>query len=443
VPTTRYAKSGDVNIAYQVVGDGPVDLVYVPGFVSNIEAMWEDPGFTRFFDRLASFARLVIFDKRGTGLSDPVPLEHLPTLEVRMDDLRAVMDAVGSEHAFLFGHSEGGNMCILFAASYPGRVSGLILTGSYVKRIRSEEYPWAPTWDERQADIARTIETWGDWGDDDFEVMAPSRAGDPAFRAWVQRYMRLSASPRAAGVLMEMNSKIDVVSILPSIRVPTLLLYREGDRDVLVEEGRYIASRIAGARLVELPGADHWFWAGDNEKMLGEIEEFVTGQRGVPPSDRILATVLFTDIVGSTSAASRLGDLAWRDLLDRHNGAVRSELARWHGVEIDTTGDGFLARFDGPVRAIRCATSISQVVRQLGLEVRCGVHTGELELTGAQVVGLAVHVGARVAALAGPGDVLVSRTVKDLVAGSGIEFVSRGVHELKGVPEPWEIFAVV
>ena len=443
MPATRYAKSGDVNIAYQVVGDGPVDLVYVPGFVSNIELMWEDPGFTRFFDRLASFARLVIFDKRGTGLSDAVSLEHLPTLEVRMDDLRAVMDAVGSENAVLFGHSEGGNMCVLFTASYPQRVSGLILTGSYVKRIRSDEYPWAPTWGERQSDIARTIETWGDLGDDDFEVMAPSRAGDPAFRAWVQRYMRLSASPRAAGVLMEMNSKIDVISILPTIQVPTLLLYRKEDRDVLVEEGRYIASRIHGARLVELPGADHLFWAGNSEEMLGEIEEFVTGRRTVAPSDRVLATVLFTDIVGSTSAASSLGDLAWRDLLDRHNEAVRSELARWQGVEIDATGDGFLARFDGPARAIRCATSISQVVRQLGIEVRCGVHTGELELAGSRVVGLAVHVGARVASLAGPGEVLVSRTVKDLVAGSGIDFVSRGVHELKGVLEPWEIFAVV
>lgn len=442
MPTTRYAQSGDVNIAYQVVGEGPRDIVYVPGFVSNVEVLWEDPVLTRFLDRLASFSRLITFDKRGTGLSDPVLVEQLPTLEVRMDDLRAVMDAVGSERAFLFGHSEGGNMCVLFAATYPERVNGMILTGSYVKRIRSDEYPWAPTWEERKQDIARTVENWGSWDDEAFEELAPSRAADPAFRSWLERYLRLSASPKAAGALMEMNSQIDVTSILPTIQVPTLLLYREHDRDVMVDEGRYIASRIPGARLVELPGADHYFWAGDSEAMLGEIEEFVTGERTASPSDRVLATVLFTDIVGSTSTASSLGDVAWRDLLDRHNATVRSELARWLGIEIDTTGDGFLARFDGPVRAIRCAMAITQAVRPLGLEVRCGLHTGELELAGERVVGLAVHLGARVAALAGPGEVLVSRTVKDLVAGSGIGFTPRGVHELKGVAEPWELFAV-
>ncbi|HEX9846917.1 MAG TPA: adenylate/guanylate cyclase domain-containing protein [Acidimicrobiia bacterium] len=440
MPATHYAKSGDVNIAYQVVGDGPRDLVYVPGFVSNIEVMWEDRGLAGFLDRLAAFSRLIIFDKRGTGLSDSVPVDRLPTLEVRMDDLRAVMDAVGSERAFLFGHSEGGNMCVLFAATFPQRVGGMILTGSYAKRIRSDDYPWAPTWEERLAEIEEVGQHWGE--ETTVGAYAPSRADDPSFLSWLQRYSRLSASPQAAAALMRMNSEIDVTTILPTIRVPTLLLYRKGDGDVHVEEGRYIASKIPEARFVELPGADHFFWAGDSGTMLGEIEEFVTGQRTAAPAERVLATVLFTDIVASTRRAVELGDREWRDLLGRHNAMVRSELARWQGVEITTTGDGFLARFDGPVRAIRCAKAISSSVESLGIEVRCGVHTGELEIVDADVAGLAVHIGARVAALAGPGEVLVSRTVKDLVAGSGIEFASRGVHDLKGFPEPWEVFAV-
>jgi len=440
VPATHYAKSGDVNIAYQVVGDGPMDLVHVPGFVSNIEVMWEDPGLARFLERLAAFSRLIIFDKRGTGLSDPVPIDRLPTLEVRMDDLRAVMDAVGSERAFLFGHSEGGNMCVLFAATFPERVEGMILTGSYARRIRSDEYPWAPTWEERLAQGKEVEQTWGEGTA--VEFYAPSRANDPSFQAWLQRYFRLSASPQAAAALIRMNSQIDVTTILPMIRVPTLLLYKEDDEDVKVEEGRYIGSKIPGARLVELPGADHFFWAGEADTMLGEIEEFVTGHRTAAPSDRVLATVLFTDIVGSTRLAIDRGDRDWRDLLARHNAMVRSELARWQGVEIATTGDGFLARFDGPVRAISCAGAISRGVESLGIEVRCGLHTGELEIVGDDVAGLAVHIGARVAALADPGEVLVSRTVRDLVAGSGIGFVSRGVHDLKGVPEPWEVFAV-
>jgi class 3 adenylate cyclase len=440
VPPTHYAKSGDVNIAYQVVGDGPTDVVYVPGFVSNIEVMWEDPGLTRFLERIASFSRLIIFDKRGTGLSDPVSIDRLPTLEVRMDDLRAVVDSVESESAFLFGHSEGGNMCVLYTATFPNRVQGLILTGSYVKRIRSDDYPWAPTWEERLDHVVEVEKNWGDESLVDF--YAPSRADDPAFRAWFQRYSRLSASPQAASALMRMNSQIDVTSILPTILLPTLLLYRVEDQDVKVEEGRYIASKIPGAKLVELPGADHYFWAGESETMLGEIEEFVTGQRTTMPPERVLATVLFTDIVGSTRLASDLGDRDWRALLGRHNDMVRSELTRWHGIEIGTTGDGFLARFDGPVRAISCATAIQQRMASIGIEVRCGVHTGEIEIVDGNVAGLAVHIGARVAALAQPGEVFVSRTVKDLVAGSGIQFISRGVHELKGVPEPWELFAV-
>jgi class 3 adenylate cyclase len=442
LPTTRYARSGDVNIAYQVIGQGPHDLVYVPGFVSNIEVMWEDPGLARFLDQLASFSRLIIFDKRGTGLSDPVPLDELPTLETRMDDLRAVMDAVGCTRATLFGHSEGGNMCILFASTYPDRADGLILSGSFAKRIRTEDYPWAPTREERMARIEEDERNWGG-GSWPAELYAPSRVGDVAFSDWMQRYARLSASPKAAAALLRMNTEIDVTSVLPHVRVPTLLLYRVDDRDVHIEEGRYIASRIPGAKLVELPGGDHFFWAGDTESTVLEIEEFVTGKRSAPPAERVLATVLFTDIVGSTEAASSLGDRAWLDLLDRHHALVRTELERWRGTEVVTAGDGFLATFDGPARAVRCAAAVAGGVRQLGLEVRCGVHTGEIEMRNGEVGGLAVHIGARIAALAGPGEVLVSRTVHDLVAGAGLELESRGPQELRGVPEPWEVFALI
>lgn len=436
-----YARSSNVSIAYQVTGDGLRDLVYVPGWVSNIEVMWEDPGLARFLLSLASFSRLITFDKRGTGLSDAVSVDQLPTLEMRMDDLRAVMDAAGSERATLFGHSEGGNMCILFAATYPERTDGLILTGSYAKRIRSTEYPWAPTSEERLAHIEEVERSWGDPGL--IEYYAPSRAGDPAFRAWVQRYLRLSASPRAAVELLKMNSQIDVTSILPSIRVPTLLLYRTEDKDVKVEEGRYIASQIPGAKLVELPGADHFFWAGDPQPLIQEIEEFVTGQRTALDRDRVLATVLFTDIVGSTQRASSVGDQAWRDLLVRHNAVVRNELERWRGKEVNTAGDGFLATFDGPARAIRCAKAISEAVIPLGLEVRCGLHTGEIEIVGSDVAGVAVHIGARITALAADREVLVSRTVKDLVAGAGFQFATRGVHSLKGISDAWEVYALV
>lgn len=437
MPETHYARSGDVNIAFQVTGDGPRDLVYVPGWISNIEVMWEDPGLARFLRRLASFSRLITFDKRGTGLSDPVEIDQLPTLEVRMDDVRAVMDAVESERATLFGHSEGGNMCMLFAATYPERTDGLVLTGSYAKRIHSDDYPWAPTWDQRLKEIEATEQTWPDTIT--AASMAPSRAGDEAFATWISRYARLSSSPRAAAAMLRMNSQIDVTSILPAIRVPTLLLYRKDDVDVSVDEGRYIASRIADARLVELPGADHFFWAGDPEPLLAEIEEFVTGHRTAILPDRVLATVLFTDIVSSTEVASSLGDRAWTDLLERHNASVRDELKRWRGKEVNTTGDGFVATFDGPARAISCAQAIAEAIQALGIEVRCGLHTGEVEIVGGDVAGVAVHIAARISAVAEAGEVLVSRTVKDLVAGSGFRFDSRGVHVLKGIPDHWEL----
>jgi len=441
VPVTRYAKSGEVNIAYQVVGEGPSDLVYVPGWVTNVEVMWEEPGLARFLRRLASFSRLITFDKRGVGLSDPVPIGELPTLETRVEDLVAVMDAANSERAIHFGHSEGGSTAIANAARHPERVDRLILFGAYAKRVWSEDYPWAPTLEEREAESAAFEKSW----DDPVriaEFYAPSRAEDAAFVEWIGRWLRLSASPRAAAALNDASSQIDVTGMLGDIRAPTLLLYRREDRDVKIEEGRYVASRIPDSRFVELHGADHYFYAGDTEPILREIEEFVTGHRASANPERVLATVLFTDIVRSTDTAASLGDQKWRDLVERHNNVVRLELVRWRGNEVNTTGDGFLATFDTPADAIRCARAISDEVVKLGIEVRSGIHTGEMEIVGNDVAGLAVHIGARVAQAARGGEILVSRTVKDLVVGSGLSFTSRGTYKLKGVPGQWEMFAV-
>jgi pimeloyl-ACP methyl ester carboxylesterase len=438
-PETRYAKSGDVNIAYQVVGEGSLDLVYVPGWISNVELMWAEPAHAHLLRRLASFSRLILFDKRGTGLSDPVPLDRLPTLEQRMDDVRAVMDAAGSERAALFGSSEGGLMSVLFAATYPKRTTALVACAIYAKRIWSPDYPWAPTPEAREAEIESIERSWG--GEMGVEQIAPS--ADEAFRRRLEAYFRRSASPGAAVALLRMNTQIDVRAALPTIGVPTLILQRVGDRDVNVEESRWIASQIPGAKLVELPGDDHLVWAGDVDQVVDEVEEFLTGSRSLAEADRVLATVLFTDIVGSTERAGEVGDRRWRELLDAHNDAVRRELERFHGREVDSAGDGVFAVFDGPARAIRCASGIRDAVRTLGLDVRAGLHTGEVELAGNQVRGIAVHLGARVAAAAGPGEVLVSSTVKDLVAGSGIEFEDRGEHELKGLPERRRLYAVV
>ena len=441
MPKTRYAKNGDLSIAYQVVGDGPRDLVYVPGWVTNVEVMWEEPGLARFVHRLASFSRFITFDKRGIGLSDPVPVGELPDLETRVADLRAVMDAAESERATLFGHSEGGSTAALFAATYPDRTERLILFGSYAKRIRSDDYPWAPTSEERLAQTEGFEQSWDDPARI-VEFYAPSRADDDAFIEWFGRWLRLSASPKAGAALNTASSNIDVTNVLSDIRVPTLLLYRLEDQDVKIEEGRYIASKIPGARLVELHGADHFFYAGNTEPILQEIEEFVTGYRAAAEPERVLATVLFTDIVASTEKASALGDRTWRDLLERHNATIRDELKKWRGREVDNAGDGFLATFDGPARGIRCAQAITDAVRPLGIEVRCGLHTGEIEIVGSAIAGMGVHIGARISALAGPGEVLVSRTIKDLVAGGGFEFSSRGAHSLKGVSEEWEIYVV-
>ena len=436
----RYAKSGGVNVAYRVNGSGPGDLVYVGGWITHIEAAREDPGIARFQDSLRRFSRVVDFDKRGTGLSDRVPDAQLPTMEERMDDIRAVMDAVGLEQASLFGFSEGGSLAMLFAATYPERTTSLVLWGSFGSMVRRPDYPWGMTPEEIEEAARAYGQRWGTGAG--LSAFLPSRGDDAAARAWWARFQRMAASPGAAVALLRMNGQIDVRGALSSISAPTLILHRRGDVISPVEHGRYLAEHIAGARLVEFEGADHWPWVGEMGPIVEEIEEFLTGARHESEPERALATVLFTDIVGSTEQAARLGDRTWRDLLQRHDAMVRDALARNRGREVKTTGDGFLATFDGPARAIRCAFAIRDNARDLGLDVRAGLHTGECELIGEDIGGLCVHIGARVAALAKPSEVLVSRTVTDLVAGAGLAFESRGTHPLKGVPGEWELFTV-
>ena len=439
VPEVHYARSGDVSIAYQVVGDGPRDLVFVMGWVSNLLLFWEEPSCARFLRRLASFSRLILFDKRGTGLSDRVPNESLPSLEVRMDDVRAVMDAVGSERATVMGVSEGGPLCAVFAATYPDRTSGLVMVGGYARRIIAENYPWGMSQAEHDNWLHLVESTWG--GPVGLDERAPSRAADPAFRSWWANYLRQSASPGAAVQLMRMNGQIDIRHVLPAIRIPTLIIHARQDRTLGIGHGRYLAASIPGAKMVELESVDHLPWVSDSERITSEVEEFLTGRRHTQV-DRVLATVLVTDIVQATQLVASLGDERWRDLLARHYDQVRRRLSEFRGRELDTAGDGVLAAFDGPARAIHCAVAIADDARPLGLTLRAGLHTGECEKLGAKLGGLAVHIGARVAGLAEPGQVLVSSTVKDLVAGSGIEFESQGRHSLKGVPGDWELFAV-
>ena len=433
-PDTRYAKSGDVHIAYQVFGEGSVNLVFAPPFVSNIENYWDEPEFARWLLRLGSYARVVMFDKRGTGMSDRVA--EVPGLDERMDDLRAVMDAVGMERAALMGVSEGGPLTALFAATYPERVDALVLYGSFA-RFAS----WLPT-DEALAQFLDYVEqAWGTGGS--LPLFAPTCGNDPAFVRWWGRFERLGASPASASALMRMNSQIDISGIVPTIRVPTLVIHRTEDVTINVEGGRYLAEHIPGARYIELPGKDHILFVGDNAGEIADaIQEFLTGSRAPVPVDRVLATVLFTDIVGSTEKAAALGDSRWRNLLDKHHTTIRSNLARFRGHEVKTTGDGILATFDGPARGVRCACAVAEEIRPLGIDVRAGLHTGECEMMGDDVGGIAVHIGARVASLAGAGEVLVSRTVKDLVAGSGLRFADRGSQTLKGVPGEWQIYAV-
>jgi pimeloyl-ACP methyl ester carboxylesterase len=438
VPETRYAKSGDVNIAYQVVGDGPFDLIHVPPFVSNLELQWEDPVERRYFERLASFSRLIMFDKRGTGLSDRVAVA---TLEERMDDLRAVMDAAGSERVAVYGSSEGGALAILFAATYPERVSALVLYGAYARLAWAPDYPDGVPDDAWTDGLPLAEATWGrGTGEGPFvNALAPNLANDPVFQKAYGRWERLSASPGAAVAILQMIRDIDVRHLLTAIQVPTLVVHRTADPSHAAGS-RYLGAHIPGAKVVELLGSDYFPHLGDQDAILDEIEEFLTGVRPVYAPDRALSTVLFTDIVSSTERASTLGDDAWTRILDRHDALAAREIDRHRGRRIKTTGDGLLATFDGPARGVRCAQAICEAVRPLGIEARAGLHTGEIELRGDDVGGIAVHIGQRVSGLAGPGEVLVSSTVKDLVAGSGITFADRGSHVLRGVPDEWRIF---
>ena len=438
-PETMYARSGDVNIAYQVIGDAPLDLVFVMGWVSHLEYFWREPNFARFLNRLASFSRLILFDKRGTGLSDRVPIHQLPTLEQRMDDVRAVMDAVGSERAALCGVSEGGPMCSLFAATYPEKTLALVMIGTYAKRIRDEEYPWGPTMEQREHFFEVMRDQWG--GPVGIDERAPSLAHDPQFRDWWATYLRSGASPGAAVALTQMNAEIDVRNVLASIRVPSLVIHRRDDHCLKVEEGRFVAERIPGAKFVELPGNDHLPFVGDQDALLDHVEEFLTGVRHSLEPDTVLATVLFTRIVDSKEHAARLGQERWDDLLRRLHSHFRKEIEWFRGREIDMVGDRPLAIFDGPARAIRCASAITEYASRLGIEMRSGLHTGECEIVDRTVAGVAAQIGVCVANEAKAGEVLVSRTVKDLVAGSGIEFEDRGIRLLAGCGE-WRLFAV-
>ena len=438
VPTTRYARSGDVHIAYQVVGDGPVDLVLVPGWVSNVEAFWEYPDCVDFLNRLAGFSRLIVFDKRGTGLSDRV--SFVPTLETRIDDLRAVLAAVGSSRAVLCGYSEGGPMCALYAATYPSQTAALVMIGSYAARAWRADAPWGRT-RQQLDDFCRLCDA--DWGAPiAIERIMPSVAGDEAARHWWGRFLRMSASPAAVVALNRMNHEIDVRPVLPAVQCPALVLHARDDTQVFVQHGRELAALLPGAHYVEMPGADHAPWGTNREQIVSEIATLVHALGTPAEPERTLATVLFSDIVGSTERAIELGDRGWRDLLGRHHLVMRQLLQRFRGREVDTAGDGFFATFDGPARAVRCAAALIDALRPLQLQVRIGVHTGECETVGGKVAGIAVHIGARVAAAAQPDEVLVSGTVKDLVAGSGLRFQDRGACVLKGLPDAWHLFSV-
>jgi pimeloyl-ACP methyl ester carboxylesterase len=423
-----------------VVGEGDLDLLWIAGYVSNVEFAWQEPLLARFFNRLARFSRLILFDKRGTGLSDRVPRSELPSLEERMDDVIAVLDAVGSERTAVMGHSEGGNLATLYAATYPERVIALVTAGIFAYRKWAPDYPWAETPEERERYIARLESNWGVEGD--IQRIAPSAARDPAFTKRLAAYFRQSASPGDAAALLRMNTEIDIRAVLPTIRVPTLVIHRTDDLDAKVEEGRWIANRIPGAKFIELPGDDHLPWVGDQDSVLDEVEQFLTGRLAPVEPDRVLATILLTDIVGSTERAAELGDRAWKELLERHHSIVREQLRAFRGEEVDTAGDGFLATFDGPGRAIRAAVAIRNGLLDTGIQVRCGLHTGECERVGGKIAGIAVHTAARVAETAEPGEIRVSGTVRALVAGAGIEFSDRGTVTLKGVPEDPHLFAV-
>ncbi len=435
---TRYVKSGDFNIAYSAHGEGPIDLIYVPTWVGQIEVLMEEPSIAAFSERVAGFARLISFDRRGAGLSDPIT--GVPTLEEQIDDVLAVMDAVGSERAAVMGSLEGGPLAMVFAATHPERVTSMVLYTTFARNMWAPDYDWAQTYEERTPRVDALIEQWGNGLMP--AATAPSLMGDPKFMEWAGKMERYAAPPGVARHIIDAVGETDVRDVLPTIQVPTLVMHRRGDQMFSPKHSEYLAEHIPGARLAMMEGTDSLFSIGDSEAIIGEIEEFLTGERHDAEPDRVLATVLFTDIVGSTERAAELGDQRWRGVLERHDGLVRDQVARHRGRSIKSTGDGILATFDGPARAIRAAASIEESVQQLGIQIRAGLHTGECEVIGDDVGGLAVHIGARVMGAAGPGEVLVSSTVKDLVVGSGIDFDDRGEHDLKGVPGAWRLFAV-
>jgi len=438
-PQTRYTKSGTLSIAYQVVGEGPIDLLVVPGWISNIEVFWEDAHVARFFERLASFTRLVLFDKRGTGLSDRST--EAATLEERMDDVRAVLDAVGSSRAALLGYSEGGAMCLLFAATYPDRTEALITIGSYARRLRAPDYPYFASREESLAAIEAAAADWGGpvWA----EIRIPSVADDPMIMQWWAKFLRMSASADAAAALQRMNLEIDVRHVLPTIQAPTLLIHAKDDRGVPVGASRQMAGVIPNATLIEMETSDHLPFYDKSDEIIREIQTFLTGDTLPDLSESRVATLMFTDIVGSTETAVAKGDLRFGDLLEAHHAAVRAELEKYRGEEVNTAGDGFVAAFDGPTRAIRCAVAIREALDTAGITSRIGLHTGECSVRHGDLVGIALHIAARVAAAAPGGAVLVSQTVKDLVAGSGLGFEDTGLHRLKGLPDEWRLYSVV
>ena len=438
-PQTRYAKAGTLSIAYQVVGDGPIDIVMVPGWISNIEVFWEDAHVARFFERLSTFTRLILFDKRGTGLSDRST--EAATLEERMDDVRAVLDAVGSSRAALLGYSEGGTMCLLFAATYPDRTEALITVGSYARRLRAPDYPYFTSREEGLEAVEAAAADWGGpvWAD----VRIPSVADDPIIMRWWAKFLRMSASAEAAAALQRMNLEIDVRHVLPMVQAPTLLIHAKDDRGVPVGASRQMAEVIPNATLIELESADHLPFYDKPDEIIGHIQAFLTGGTSPDLSESRVATLMFTDIVGSTETAVAKGDLRFGDLLEVHHAVVRAELERYRGEEVNTAGDGFLAAFDGPARAIRCAVAIREALSAAGITSRIGLHTGECGVRHGDLVGIALHIAARVAETAPPRAVLVSQTVKDLVAGSGLGFEDFGLHRLKGLPDEWHLYSVV
>jgi class 3 adenylate cyclase len=437
-PVARYAKSGDLHIAYAVAGDGPIDLVWVPPWISQVEYLWAEPSLERVMERLTQFARVITFDRRGSGLSDP--LFGAPTLEDQMDDVLAVMDAAGSESAAICGTLEGGPMAALFAATFPERTDALVMYATFARATWAPGYEFAWPAEIRDQHMEAGIKQWGQgWV---AAGVAPSKMQDPGFMEWAGRLERLAASPATIRRIFDLIGEFDVRDVLPSIRVPALVMHRKDDSFIKVDHSRYIASRIPGARYVELEGEDNMFSIGDSDALIGEIEEFLTGTRHEREPDRMLATVLFTDICDSTSRAAEMGDRGWRFLLERHDALFRQALDRHRGREVKRTGDGFLATFDGPARAIRCAASVAEAMGSLGLQIRAGLHTGELEVMDGDLGGLAVHIASRVMSAAGPNEVLVSGTVKDLVVGSGIDFEDRGERELRGVPGEWRLYAV-